>query len=64
MAEEKPNFREEKLWKLLDDIDSLSDQIKPVTEKGYKMFYERALELSAKRFDVLKSDGYELSIIE
>ena len=48
------------LWRLLDDIDSASDVIKPVTEVGYKKFYEYALKLSAERFKYLSSDGYNL----
>lgn len=39
----------EELWTLLDDISTLSDIIKPRTEAGYQMFYQRALQLAEKR---------------
>ncbi len=46
------------LWKLLDDIDTASDIIKPTTEAGYKKFYEHAMKKAAERFKYLISDGY------
>ena len=53
-------LRAEALWKLLDDIDTLSDIIKPIKEDGYKAFYKAVMSIASKRFDVLKSDGYDL----
>jgi len=48
------------LWRLLDDIDTASDAIKPVTEIGYKKFYEYSLKRASERFKYLSSDGYNL----
>lgn len=50
------------LWGLLDDIDSASDVFKPSSEKGYKSFYEYALNKSANRHKYLRSDGYKLEL--
>ena len=55
-----PNEDAETLWGLLDDIDTLSDAIKPSSEEGYKAFYDGALKTAEKRHDVLVSDGYLL----
>lgn len=46
------------LWKILDDIDTASDIIKPTTEVGYKKFYEYVMKQAAERFKYLTSDGY------
>ncbi len=48
------------LWCMLDDIDTMSDQIKPTSLVGYKRFYEHAMRFVAKRFRVLSSDGYKI----
>lgn len=48
------------LWQLLDDIDTLSDQIKPASHGGFAIFYERVLDIAKKRHLYLKSDGYKL----
>ena len=51
------------LWQLLDDIDTASDIFKPSENNGYKSyqnFYKYSLKKAAKRFDLLKSDGYDL----
>ena len=50
----------ELLWSLLDDIDTMSDVIKPHDLKGYQAFYSQALRLSEKRHKVFFSDGYKL----
>jgi hypothetical protein len=55
--------RVEKLWELLDDIDTASDIFKPCESNGIKSFekfYTYVMSKVAKRFDVLKSDGYKL----
>lgn len=52
----------ETLWSFLDSIDTLSDICKP-TEKDPRAamaFYNNAMKYAAKRFEVLKSDGYKL----
>lgn len=47
----------ERLWSLLDDIDTLSDMLKePMGE-----FQRRALIICEKRHAILRSDGYVLS---
>jgi hypothetical protein len=61
----KVDFRKiaEELWSLLDDIDTASDMFKPCERNGiksYNNFYEYSLKKTAKRFDLLKSDGYKL----
>ena len=61
---DSPSMREiaEQLWRLLDSIDSLSDIFKPTLDKpnSTMAFYNNALKYAAKRFDLLKSDGYKL----
>lgn len=55
--------RAEKLWELLDDIDTASDMYKPCEANGIKSFenfYAYVMSKVAKRFDILKSDGYKL----
>jgi len=52
--------REEKLWGLLDDIDTLSDFIKPNDLVSYQRFFDLAIVYAEKRHDVLYSDGYRL----
>ena len=52
----------EALWGIIDDIDTLSDIIKPSTEKGYKAFYEAVMKKQAERHKYLTSyDGYTLT---
>ncbi len=51
----------EALWQLLDDIDTLSDQLKPVNIAAYTRFYERAMDIAKRRHLLLKSDGYKLT---
>lgn len=49
-----------KLWKIIDDIDTFSDQIKPTTLEGYKRYFEAVNDMVGKRFQILESDGYHL----
>ena len=50
----------ERLWDILDDIDTLSDSMKP----EQTAFYQAVMEWVAKRHSILKSDGYELTPVE
>ncbi len=52
----------EDLWKLLDDIDTSTDIFKPTIDKPNSLmaFYNQTNKYTAKRFDILKSDGYKL----
>lgn len=50
------------LFSRLDDIDTLSDQIKPSDETGYKAFYEAAMNLAKQRSYFVDSDGYNLFV--
>jgi len=51
----------ESLWQLLDDIDTLSDSMKPMTFVQYQSFYRTALDVARRRHGFLKSDGYKLT---
>ena len=51
---------EGRLWGMLDDIDTLSDAIKPTNLKEYKEFFRAAIDFANKRHLILKSDGYNL----
>ena len=44
------------LWQLLDDIDTLSDSMKP----DINPFFERVMEIAHERHKILASDGYDL----
>ena len=53
----------EKLWKLLDDIDTASDMFKPCEANGiksYHNFYEYVMKKASERFDIFQSDGFRL----
>ena len=50
----------DKLWCLLDDIDTASDKIKPSNEAGYRRFYEYAMKKAGARHAIITSDGYDL----
>ena len=52
------------LWSLLDDIDTLSDQIKPTTKQGYHNFYIHAMRLAKIRHNYVATDGYSLFIVQ
>ena len=48
----------EKLWQLLDDIDTASDMFKPEQTQ----FYKHIMLKAEKRHKLLKSDGQELTV--
>ena len=52
----------EQLWSLLDNIDTLSDICKPTVNdpKAAMAFYNNTMKYAAKRFELLKSDGYKI----
>lgn len=60
------SFREmaEKLWCLLDDIDTASDMFKPQDEKSAMAFYKYVMKKQEERHKYLKSDGYKLYTYE
>jgi len=63
MASEATRYKEaaEKLWSLLDDIDTASDMFKPSTEEGFRAFYRYAMKRCEERGKILESrDGYTL----
>ena len=60
---DKNRERAEKLWQLLDDIDTASDMFKPSETNGiqsYHNFYEYVMKKASERFDIFKSDGFKL----
>lgn len=50
--------RAEKLWQLLDDIDTLGDSMRPEQTPYFKAIQR----IHEKRHSILKSDGYKLEI--
>ena len=52
----------ERLWQILDNIDTLSDMIKPTGLKGYAAFYKGVMTRVRERFNILVSDGYTLQL--
>ena len=55
----------EKLWSLLDDIDTASDAFKPNDEKSYKKFFNYAMKKCAERGKYMNSlDGHTLTAVE
>ena len=52
----------EDLWQLLDNIDTSTDIFKPTIDRPNSLmaFYNQTNKYTAKRFDILKSDGYKL----
>ena len=52
----------EKLYALLDDIDTASDMFKPTDEKSYKAFYEYVMKKCEERSKWIESDGYDLYV--
>ena len=50
----------DKLWTLLDDIDTACDMFKPSDEEGYRKFYEYTMRRVMERHAILASDGYNL----
>ena len=51
------------LWDLLDDIDTLSDMLKPDGLKSYELFYKKVMEIQRKRHEYMESDGDVLTLI-
>lgn len=57
----------EKLWSLLDDIDTASDMFKPCESNGinsFGNFYKYAMKKAMERHNLMKSDGYDIYSIE
>ena len=52
----------DKLWGLLDEIDTLPDMLHPNELDGYTEFYKAALYFSGQRQKILISDGFDLFI--
>ena len=52
----------EKLWDIIDDIDTGSDIFKPNNLHSYKGFYDYVMKKQKLRHEYLVSDGYDLSI--
>lgn len=52
----------QELWKILDDIDTLSDIYKPNENNPNSMlaFYNTTMKYVAKRFEYLNSNGYSV----
>lgn len=52
------NYKEAaiKLWELLDDIDTASDQAKD-NDQAYRHYVEKR---QSERFKIMTSDGYDL----
>ena len=55
-----PDYKEIaiKLWKMIDDIDTYSDQAKE-NDKAYRKAVEKKVR---DRFDLIQSDGYSLFV--
>ena len=60
------NFREisEKLWDLLDDIDTACDIFKPHDEESAMAYYRYVSEKTIERHKYLESDGYKLYTLD
>lgn len=50
----------ERLWSLLDDIDTSSDMFKPTDLDSYKRFYNYVMKKCDERSKHLESDGWNL----
>jgi hypothetical protein len=50
--------RAKALWKLLDDIDTLGDSMKPEVTP----YFRAVNQIAEKRHVLLRSDGYELTL--
>lgn len=59
-GEERERERTEKLWDLLDSIDSLPDMIHPNDANGHEKCWKMMVKRVEKRHEVLQSDGYSL----
>jgi hypothetical protein len=54
----------ERLWQIIDNIDTLSDTVKPTDLRGFAAFYNGVMSRVGERFKVLTSDGYALRLPE
>jgi hypothetical protein len=55
----------EKLWQLLNDIDTASDMFKPHDEKSYKAFFDYTMKKCQERGKYMNSlDGQTLTSVE
>ena len=52
--------RAEKLWDMLDDIDTLGDRLRPSFKENYKEYFNKVQEILRKRHEILMSDGQKL----
>ncbi len=59
-----PKSTQHKLWTLLDNIDTLSDGIKPISLEQYILYFKCVNKQVAKRHKILRSDGYDLFSLE
>jgi hypothetical protein len=57
---EKLRSASEKLWSIIDDIDTACDMFKPSDEAGYRKFYDYTMRRVGERQAILSSDGYDL----
>lgn len=62
MKEDKYKIIAEKLWSLLDSIDTLPDMIHPNTPEGHEKCWKMMVKRAEKRHELLKTDGYNLWI--
>lgn len=55
----------EKLWDILDDIDTGSDRFKPRDEESYKKFYDYAMfRCKGRKVYLVSEDGYTLTPVD
>ena len=52
----------EELWRLLDSIDTLPDMLHPHAEKGHEQCWKMMVKRAEKRYSLLKSDGFTLTL--
>lgn len=52
----------ERLWQIIDNIDSLSDMVKPTDIRGFAAFYNGVMARVGERHKLLVSDGYTLQL--
>lgn len=59
-GERAERIKSEKLWDILDHIDSLPDMIHPNTPEGHEKCWRMMVRRAEKRHDILQTDGYTL----
>ena len=52
----------EKLWELLDSIDTLPDMLHPSTPEGHEKTWRMMVKRAEERHKYLESDGYILRL--